>query len=247
MQNKKVIYTAIFGGKDDLNEPLFLPAGFDFVCFTDNKNLQSKHWNIRVVEPLFSDPVRNARYHKIMAHKVLPEYDQSIWIDGNMVVQGDCNKLVKKYLSQHSFATYDHSKQKRRLWRMFWITDKKLARDCVYDELQSLILRTEQGIYMDDVVTMKNQVARYAKEGYPKHNGLAVTMVLLRNHHDPEVIELMNAWWNELSSGSRRDQLSFNYVAWKLNFPVLYVSGDPRYNPYFKKTKHNFKTNFQSR
>lgn len=245
MQNRKVIYTAIFGGKDALHEPLFIPEGFDFVCFTDNINLKSEHWDIRIVESLFLDPVRNARYYKIMAHKVLPEYDQSVWIDGNMIVQGDCSQLVEKYLSKYSFATYDHSKQKRRFLRFFWTIDRKLARDCVYDELQDLISKTERGIYMDDIETMKNQVARYKNEGYPKHNGLAVTMVLLRNHHDPKVIELMEAWWNEISKGSRRDQLSFNYVAWKLNFPVQYISGDPRYNIYFKKTRHKLKTNFQ--
>lgn len=244
MQNKKVIYTAIFGGKDDLHEPLFLPAGFDFVCFTDNRDLHSKYWNIRVVEPLFSDPVRNARYYKIMAHKVLSEYNQSIWIDGNMIVKGDCNKLIKKYLSQYSFATYDHSKQKRRFWKIFWIGDKKLARDCVYDEFKDLVSKTRRGFYMDNIEIMKNQIARYTQEGYPKHNGLAVTMVLLRNHHDTRVVELMDAWWIELKNGSRRDQLSLNYVVWKLDFPIRYISGDPRYNIYFKKTKHALKKNY---
>jgi hypothetical protein len=215
MQNKKVIYTAIFGGKDDLHEPLFIPKGFDFVCFTDNKNLVSKHWDVRIVEPIFSDPVRNARYHKILAHKVLPEYDQSVWIDGNMIVQGDCNKLVNQYLTKASFATYDHSKQKRRFLKLFWIIDKKFARDCIYNELQDLVSKTEAGVYMDDIETMERQIARYREEGYPAHNGLAVTMVMLRNHHDSEVIRLMEAWWKEISEGSRRDQLSLNYVAWK--------------------------------
>ena len=34
--NKKVIYTTIFGGYDNLVEPHFVPDGWDFVCFTDD-------------------------------------------------------------------------------------------------------------------------------------------------------------------------------------------------------------------
>lgn len=245
MQNKKVIYTAIFGGKDALHEPLVIPSGFDFICFTDNKKLVSKNWNIRVVNPLFSDPVRNARYYKILVHKVLPEYDQSIWIDGNMIVKGDCNKLIDQYLKKDSFVTYDHSKQKRRLFKFFWVIDRKLARNCIYDELEDLVLKTKSGMYMDNIDIMKNQIERYKKEGYPAHNGLAVTMVLLRNHKDLKVVELMEDWWREVSLGSRRDQLSLNYVAWKKKMPIAYVSGDPRYSPYFIKTRHTIKNNFK--
>jgi len=245
MQNKKVIYTAIFGGKDNLHEPLFLPEGFDFVCFTDNKDLRSTHWDIRVVTPFLKDPVRNARYHKIMAHKVLPEYGQSVWIDGNMIVQGNVCVLVDQYLSSNDFATFDHSKQKRRFLKIFWIRDRKLGRDCIYDEYDALVSRTKKGIYMDDINTMEAQITRYRNERYPEHNGLAVTMILLRNHKKKEVVQLMEAWWQELELGSRRDQLSLNYVAWKQDFPITYVSGDPRHNKYFKKTKHTLKTNFQ--
>lgn len=245
-KNKKVIYTAIFGGKDTLHEPLFVPKGFDFICFTDNKELQSIHWNIRVVEPPFVDPVRCARYYKILAHKVLSEYEQSVWIDGNMIVKGDVNVWIHKYLTSHDFVTFDHSKQKRRFLGLFWIPDKKFARNCVYDELEALVSRTEQGIYMDDIETMKRQVARYRAEGYPAHNGLAVTMILFRNHNNPKVIHLMESWWKELENGSRRDQLSINYVAWKEKYSLSYIQGDPRYNPYFLKTRHTHKTNFRA-
>lgn len=245
MSNKKVIYTAIFGGKDNLHEPLFKPKGFDFVCFTDNKYLESENWSIRVVEPVLKDPVRNARYYKIMAHKVLPEYEQSVWIDGNMVVKGNVEVWVNQYLSVHDFATFDHSKQKRRFLKIFWIQDKKLGRDCVYDEYEALLSRTKKGMYMDDIKTMEVQISRYKNEGYLKHNGLAVTMILLRNHNKINVIEIDEAWWKELEHGSRRDQLSLNYVAWKQNFPLVYISGDPRYNSYVLKTKHAVKTNFK--
>ena len=42
--------------------------------------------------------------------------------------------------------------------------------------------------------------------------------VLVREHNNNEVIRLMVEWWNELEKGSRRDQLSFNYVCWKKRY-----------------------------
>ena len=32
---KKVIYTSIMGDYDVLEEPRFIPEGYDFICFTD--------------------------------------------------------------------------------------------------------------------------------------------------------------------------------------------------------------------
>ena len=95
--NNIVVYTAIFGGKDDLIDPEFIPENCDFVCFTD-KDFKSDIWDVRKIESIFDDPVRNARMYKVLPHKYLSEYEYSVWIDGNMMVRGDVNKLIKKYL-----------------------------------------------------------------------------------------------------------------------------------------------------
>ena len=39
--NKIVVYTAIFGGCDDLLYPKFVPDNCDFVCFTDSLNVSN--------------------------------------------------------------------------------------------------------------------------------------------------------------------------------------------------------------
>jgi hypothetical protein len=54
--------------------------------------------------------------------------------------------------------------------------------------------------------------------------------VILRRHTDA-IRHLNEAWWNEIVRGSRRDQLSFNYVAWKLGlryatFPLSLATGN---------------------
>ena len=57
--NKKVIYTTIFGGYDELTEPYFIPDGWDFICFTDT-DLKSKNWKIVKTTPFYND---NTRYN----------------------------------------------------------------------------------------------------------------------------------------------------------------------------------------
>ncbi len=242
MKNKNVIYTAIFGGKDVLHEPRFIPEGFDFICFTDDHTINSKTWDVRYVEAPFPDPVRSARYYKVMVHKFLGEYEKSVWIDGNMMVIGEVNEFLQKYKGV-SLAVYNHAYLKRRVFGMFWIRDYGFARDCIYDEAKNLIEKTESGRYMDDPVLIEAQITRYRAEGYPAHNGLAATMVLLRDHTDMKMRQVMETWWDEITKGSRRDQLSFNYAIWKHSFPFIAISGDPRHNPYFGKMKHAKKQN----
>ena len=106
---KKVIYTSIIGGYDSLEEPRYIPEGFDFICFTDQKiNKPNSVWEIRQVLPLYEDNTRTARKYKILPHRFLPEYDLSIWVDGNELVVGDVDKLQKRYLNDKNMAVYNH-------------------------------------------------------------------------------------------------------------------------------------------
>jgi len=243
MKNKTVIYTAIFGGKDDLIEPAFVPKGCDFVCFTD-RDFDSEVWNIRKVEKAFDDPVRNARMYKVLSHKFLPEYEISIWMDGNLLLRGDVNKLIKKYLADANLAVFNHNQHTKRWKKIFWIKNTEDNRDCVYDEAKYLITLNEQGKYKDDSELIKKQIEDYRKEGYPEHNGLAVSMVVLRKHNEPDVVKVGEDWWNEIKNNSRRDQLSFNYVAWKNNLNFVYMKGDSRRNKYFLHRKHKIRSNY---
>ena len=43
----------------------------------------------------------------------------------------------------------------------------------------------------------------------------------------------METWWNEIKYNSKRDQLSFNYIAWKNNLKFNYIEADARDNKYF--------------
>ncbi len=225
----KVIYTAIFGGYDDVVEPTFKNDSWDYICFTDT-DLKSDFWEVRKVLPLYEDSTRNARKYKLLPHRYLAEYDISLWMDGNFLIRDDVNELIDKYLSDKNFACHDH------------MNCRLDPRDCVYDEYNAIMNLGNSDPnknYKDNPQVMYDQVKRYQDEGYPSHNGLIVSGILLRKHNEEEVKITMEEWWEEIKYGSKRDQLSFDYSVWKTNLKYNYIEGDIRDNKYFKLLSHN--------
>lgn len=221
----RVVYTAIFGGKDNLLKPKYIPSNFDLLCYTDG-SIKSNIWKVIKQEPIDKDPVRSAKIFKILPHKYLNDYKYSVWADGNLRLIGNINYLVDNYLNKSSFAAFDHAN----------LPDK---RDCIYDEAKAIFaMDKNKGIRKDDPKIIKAQIDKYRSEGYPVHNGLISGMILVRKHLDSKNIKVMEDWWVEIKNHSRRDQISFNYVAWKNNFAINYIPGDSRDNKYFKHILH---------
>lgn len=222
---KIVVYTAIIGEYDHLQEPSISLDNVDFVCFTD-RDLESDIWKIRKTLPLYEDNTRTARKLKILPHRLFPEYEISVWVDGNMLVRGDVNEYVKS-LGDFKVATFDH----------MLCFDK---RNCIYEEANAIFrLGQEHGNrFKDNPQTILNQMNRYLEDKYPANNRLVFTCGIVRKHNDKQVVKLMEDWWTELKYGSKRDQLSLNYVCWKNNFNLTYLPGDGRNNEIIKLLPH---------
>ena len=220
--NSKIIYTTIFGGYDDITKPT-LPNNWDWKCFSEENSI-----------PIYTDNTRNAKKFKVLPHRYLQDYEYSIFIDGNMYVVGNVDELIEKYLSDSNIAFFDHNKNRMD------------PRDCIYDEYNAIMnfgKNDPNQKYKDDPQVMYNQVKRYQDEGYPSHNGLITGMVILRRHNEKDCIRVMEDWWTEIKYGSKRDQLSFNYVAWKNKTKFNYMNGDSRNNEYFTRDTKPHKGN----
>ena len=219
--SKSIVYTSIFGEYDNVIEQT-LPTGWDWKCFSEKNST-----------PLYSDNNRNAKRFKVLSHRHLQEYEYSIFIDGNMRVVGNIDELVEKYLADSNVAFFSHNQNALD------------ARNCIYDEANLIITAgnswmektPERGIlnYKDNPQVIKKQLDKYATLGYPTQNGLITGMVILRRHNEKDCIKVMEDWWTEIKYGSKRDQLSFNYVAWKNKLKFSYMDGDSRYNQYFTR------------
>lgn len=222
---KRLVYTAIFGRKDVLRAPRFVLPGWDFICFTD-QDISSSIWQIRKVVPPFPDPTRSARMYKILAHRFLTEYEISIWMDGNVQIKGDVTELVEKYLGDANVAVFDHA-----AWQALSLSSLK-------EELERLLEMERIGKHQDNADLMQRQFNAYLRDGFPDASGLAWTLVLLRRHNESDVVAAMERWWSELLHWSKRDQMSFNYVAWKTGLRFNYIPLDGADNSYTKRLNH---------
>ncbi|OUW62490.1 MAG: hypothetical protein CBD58_01780 [bacterium TMED198] len=232
--NKKVIYTSVFGCTEENNYHLHEPDvpldGWDFVCFTDNPNFKSNLWNICLVKPLYDDGARDAKRYKLKPHVFLKDYDISVWHDIEVKITKDIDSLVTDMLSKNNLAILNHELCGRT------VSGDLNVRKCVYEEakfIQWLGDNNPKKKYKDNMDIIHAQVGRYRAWGYPENNGLARTTVMFMRHNESDVKEQMDTWWEEMKYGSRRDQISFNYSAWKNGFKFTYIQEDIDDNPYF--------------
>ncbi|MGG4090519.1 glycosyltransferase domain-containing protein [Paenibacillus lautus] len=218
-QRKTVIYTAITGNYDKLQDPLYLSKHCDYYCFTDNPKLKSGTWKMIKLDKIFADTARQARWVKVMPHLLFPTYKYSVWVDGNIRIVGDIDRFIEKYSATSPLVFYKHS-----------------HRNCIYKEADACI-----ALKKDKKEVILKQVALYKNAGYPRDNGLIESGVILRRHNDPIVTGTMTTWWRQIMSYSKRDQISFNYVAWKNNVPFTAINGNIRNNEFFNWSKHHNK------
>lgn len=196
--NDLVVYTAITGNCVDKLHPVE-PAEdikgrrVKFVCFT-HAATPVRGWEIRPPVWEHNDNARRtARWHKIMSHFLFPEAEWTIWHDGSHNFKIDpCQLIDEVSLWAGTFATFKHP-----------------LRDCMYQELQACLK-----LKKDNARIMQAQVAGYRAAGMPEHFGLFETACVVR-HNREEVKKINEAWWQEIASGSLRDQLSLPYVLWR--------------------------------
>ncbi|MBU0581690.1 MAG: cupin domain-containing protein [Alphaproteobacteria bacterium] len=189
--SRRCVYTAIIGRYERLNEqPMAADSSIPFICLTDDPELTSESWEIRLVKPEFpGDPVRSQRLLKIMAHRVLPEFDASIYMDNTVVLSAPPEAIFERYFGGTPMALPAHSFRER-----------------LSDEFDVIAL---QGI--DDPARVTEQREHYARS----YKGVLDEPVywngiMLRDHADPAVRQMCEVWSAHILRYSRRDQLSIN-------------------------------------
>jgi hypothetical protein len=207
-----VAYTAVFGDYDHI--PAVNPKwDCDFICFTDKPELVSRGWQVVLVQLNGEQPAQANRRYKMHPHKYLPNYERSLYVDGNIEIVADPSPLFEKYLANAVIAIPKHQ-----------------DRICTYAEAH---LCMAGGLVSRELT--EKQMARYEADGFPLNFGLNENNVIFRSHNDRDVVTLMESWWDEYYTGGRRDQLSLPYLIWKYNFHVLEVIEGPRISTKFFK------------
>jgi hypothetical protein len=198
-----VLYSAHYGSKEPLNREVFGPfTHLRRVLFTDRTDVDFP--GVEIVQDSLDglDPARASRRAKLMPHRYLRE-DWSLWLDNKSRLKRDPLEILDLATSGASaaFFAFPH-----------------FRRDCVYHELQTC---WENGL--DDFRILKERQRTYRAEGMPAHSGLIEGHFILRRHHDPAVAHFGERWFEHVLRYSRRDQISFPYLVWKLGLPFAFI------------------------
>lgn len=215
------VYTCITGDYDEVKELSFREENIDYYLFTNNKNITSNTWKVVYIENDGLDNIRLARKIKVLGHDILKKYDITVWMDGASYIRKSIFAFISEYcdFDKYSLVGFKHRE-----------------RECIYDEaLECVRVRKEK----KDII--QKQMKRYNEENYPAHFGLIESTVLFRKNHDEKLKIVMEKWFNEICLYSYRDQLSFNYVAWKEKLNYFLIDMNVFDNEYFGWVKHTSK------
>lgn len=198
------VYTACIGGYDEICHSKVISDQFDYYLFTDQKRDDKDGvWNVVAApEKNGLSPILLARYIKTHPHELLPKYDAWLWVDLNLV-------FVDTFFYDRFHEWYDGVN--------LLAANPHPATDDVYEHIYEMCCFG----FENDITCLK--VMRFLQEqDYPSHNGLNETGVLFRKNK-PEMVSFDEQWWDCITTLSKRDQFTFNYLLCKNRFRCEYI------------------------
>lgn len=229
-EGRGVVYTCLIGDKV-LSQPKEINRQIEYLCFTNDEEKWGKKdgvWKYCAIEK----PAKTGEseeeeelilenWCKIMAHKLLKEYDYSIWMASNITIVGDVLRFCRVYGDGKSFLSFPSPME-----------------DCIYEDMSITQMSTD-----DLNIMIRKMMLQYQKEGYPEHNGLIDGRIIVRNHKDEELCQIMEKWWEEVEKGRLFIGNVFNYMSWKHQFPFAICNLFIYENPYFRVNDIDLDTN----
>lgn len=215
IKKRKIIYTAIIGDYDYLQDPKIINDDWDYLCFTDNASrLTSIIWkiiDIRYYEELqnITNKVLLARTIKWSPVFLFENIDFSIWVDANIIINTDLNIFLNKLPQNVGLILSRHPN-----------------RNCIYQEIIAIKSRIDRGIIRENLKGV-NQWCLDLKFNlkYPEGIGLCQTGLKIHNHQfkdnliniEKSILHIMKKY--EII----RDQLIFNFICYylKIKYYVL--------------------------
>ncbi|ESQ53094.1 hypothetical protein EUTSA_v10024983mg [Eutrema salsugineum] len=183
-------------------------------------------WRLILLKtPPYDEPRRNGKVPKILTHRLFPEAQYSIWIDGKMELIVDPLLILERYLwrGKQTFAIAQHKHHRN-----------------IYEEADACKRRKR---YARPLVDLHMKIYRY--EGLEpwsiKKNTVSDVpegAVIIREH--TAMNNLFSClWFNEVHLLTPRDQLSFGYVVDRLKGAFkLFMFQNCEYNSLFELHPH---------
>ncbi|PSS23648.1 Circadian locomoter output cycles protein like [Actinidia chinensis var. chinensis] len=219
-----VVASGIFDGYDTPHQPSYIsPRSQELFCFlmvVDEISIDFIKKNVTIREdndggqwvgiwrlillkhPPYDEPRRNGKVPKILIHRLFPQAQYSIWIDGKMELIVDPLLILERYLwrGKHTFAIAQHKHH-----------------HSIYEEADANKRRKR---YARPLIDLHMKIYRYEgmKPWSPKKKTVSDVpegAIIIREH--TALNNLFSClWFNEVNLFTPRDQLSFGYVVYRL-------------------------------
>ena len=202
-QTRPTILTAMFGGSDVIRPQAVQDIEVDWICVTDDPDLNVPAPYRRVVirpetvidhsQVTWVDATLSARRYKLMPWTVT-DSDRVLWIDANMEVTSPSFAREALACVHDGIAVFRHPR-----------------RMCIYEEAEVLL---DSAKYRR--LPIREQVAQYRAGGHPDQGGLYASGVIAWDVIDPRAQALGEEWMTEVERWTVRDQLSLPVVVRRL-------------------------------
>jgi hypothetical protein len=208
-----IAFTAIYGDYDSLKPHPDHPLVDEWICYTDNPDLNGDGWDVRC-EPLpYQHPRVAAKWWK--THP--PQADVSVWLDGSVALAdgSDYFDVLYDCLATSDLAMFEHP-----------------DRTCIYEE--AAVSRTMQK-YVGQ--PLEEQVALYRSRGWPQNGGLYASTTFARRH-TPTVLQFGAAWFAHNHLMTYQDQLSLPVILDQYGLKPTPIPGNLWRNRWFGIAGH---------
>ena len=216
--NKICVYTCITGNYDNLIEVQNIEDGIDYLCYTNNRKIKSKTWSVKYISDNTLTNAELNRKIKILGDKELKKYDATVYIDGNFTIVGSIKKMLeeKAILKRYDLVGFKHS-----------------VRNSINEEMLACLMYNKAKI--ENIAKLYDF---YNREKFPDNNGLIEASILIRNFNNNKLNECMKLWFDMYINYAHRDQLSFQYAAWKTGLKYNLLDMSVWNNEYTKSVEH---------
>nr|APA20241.1 DUF616 protein [Populus tomentosa] len=219
-----VVASGIFDGYDVPHQPSYISDRsrklFCFLMVVDEISLDFIKENVTVREDHnrgrwvgiwrlillkhspYDEPRRNGKVPKILTHRLFPQAQYSIWIDGKMELLVDPLQILERYLwrGKNTFAIAQHKHHRS-----------------IYEEADANKRRKR---YARPLIDLHMKIYYYEgmESWSPKKSSVSDVpegAIIIREH--TAMSNLFSClWFNEVNLFTPRDQLSFGYVVYRL-------------------------------
>lgn len=209
---KIAVITAIFGGMEAPKPFVAQSIECDRIVITEE--------NTPVPLPNLPPRLR-AKYFKLQAHRIWPEYDFFVWIDGNIEVKSsDFVAVMVEVAKNRGIAIQRHHE-----------------RQTIKEEIEFIL--SSENPYLKvryGAQPLQAEYEYYLRSGMPENALLYSCNIFAYCHSETW---FFNQWWNLVLCWSWFDQSAFSFLAHQ-NFGVTPVELGPMFdNQYFTLHPHD--------